>query len=107
MGLLSGVLLLPLMPVRGVEWVADRLLEAAEREVYDPDTLRARLGELNRAYEAGEIDEEEFERAEEQILDLLERPAAARPAVPADGGGTDHPDHPDTSDHHPSPGSGS
>lgn len=94
MGLLSGVLLLPLAPVRGVEWVADRLLDAAERELYHPDTLRSRLGELNRAYEAGELDEEEFEREEEHLLDLLERPG---PALPAAGG----PDNPRI------PGSGS
>ncbi|MGP3972817.1 gas vesicle protein GvpG [Streptomyces sp. 8N114] len=73
MGLFSGVLLLPLAPVRGVEWVADRLLEAAEQEVCDPATLRARLGELNRAYEAGELTEEEFEQEEERLLDQLEQ----------------------------------
>ncbi|MBO8194047.1 gas vesicle protein GvpG [Streptomyces oryzae] len=74
MGLISGVLLLlPLAPVRGVEWVADRLLEAAEREQCDPATIRARLGELNRAYEAGELTEEEFEEQEERLLDQLEQ----------------------------------
>ncbi|MGI5348912.1 gas vesicle protein GvpG [Streptomyces sp. CA-250714] len=76
MGLFSGVLLLPLAPVRGVEWVADRLLEAAERELCDPATLRARLAELNRAYEAGEISEEEFEREEDRLLDQLEQGAS-------------------------------
>ncbi|NSC23832.1 hypothetical protein FM076_22815 [Streptomyces albus subsp. chlorinus] len=75
MGLLSGVLLLPLAPVRGVEWVAGRLLETAEKELTDPATLRARLGALNRAFEDGEITEEEFEREEERLLDLLERRA--------------------------------
>ncbi|MEO3765566.1 gas vesicle protein GvpG [Streptomyces sp. B8F3] len=94
MGLLSGVLLLPLVPVRGVEWVAGRLLDAAERELYDPGTLRVRLGELNRAYEAGELGEEEFEREEERILDLLEQPATVHPAAPADPGGPDHTDNP-------------
>ncbi|MET9858463.1 gas vesicle protein GvpG [Streptomyces smyrnaeus] len=75
MGLFSGVLLLPLAPVRGVEWVAGRLLEAAERELCDPATLRARLGELNRAYEEGELSEEEFEQEEERLLDQLEQGA--------------------------------
>lgn len=99
MGLLSGVLLLPLLPVRGVEWVADRLLDAAERELYDPGTLRVQLVELNRAYEAGELGEEEFEREEERLLDLLEQPGAALPVPPGDPGGAGHPDNP------PSPGS--
>jgi hypothetical protein len=75
MGLISGVLLLPLAPVRGVEWIADRVLEAAEREMCDPALLRVRLRELNRAYEAGELSEEEFEREEEHLLDHLEKQA--------------------------------
>ncbi|MGY1434292.1 gas vesicle protein GvpG [Streptomyces reniochalinae] len=73
MGLFSGVLLLPLAPVRGVEWVAGRLLDVAEQELYDPATVRAQLGELNRAYEEGELTDEEFEREEERLLDLLEQ----------------------------------
>lgn len=78
MGLLSGVLFLPLAPVRGVGWVAERLLDAAERELCDPAAVRARLGELNRAYEEGEIGTADFEREEERLLDLLEpRPPAA------------------------------
>jgi hypothetical protein len=73
MGLLSGVLLLPLAPLRGVEWVAGQLLDAAERDMCDPAALRARLAALNSAYEAGEIDEDAFEREEERLLDLLEQ----------------------------------
>lgn len=72
MGLLSGVLLLPLAPVRGVVWLADRLGDAAERETRDPDVLRARLRLLNQALEDGEIDQERFEFEEERLLDLLE-----------------------------------
>jgi hypothetical protein len=73
MGLLTEVLLLPLAPVRGVTWVADRLVEAAEREMNDPAALRARLTALNEALEIGYIDLEEFEREEESLLDRLER----------------------------------
>lgn len=77
MGLFTEVLLLPLAPVRGVAWVADRLLDAAEQQLHDPDVLRAQLRELNRAYEAGEIGTEEFEREEERLLDLLDFARAA------------------------------
>lgn len=73
MGLLSGVLLLPLAPVRGVEWVAGRLLEAAENELHDPAVLRTRLRVLNEALESGELGLEEFEHEEERLLDLLEQ----------------------------------
>jgi hypothetical protein len=73
MGVVTEVLLLPLAPVRGVLWVADRLADAAEHQLHDPAVIRARLGALNEALEAGEITLEEFEREEEKLLDLLER----------------------------------
>ncbi|MFE9816215.1 gas vesicle protein GvpG [Streptomyces sp. NPDC005773] len=73
MGLLSGVLLLPLAPVRGVVWVSDRLIDAAEAELYDPAVIRTQLAELNRALDDGEIDATRFEREEERLLDILDR----------------------------------
>lgn len=79
MGLVSGILLLPLAPVRGVGWIADRLIEAAEDELYAPDAVRARLAALNEALDQGDIDLDYFEREEEKLLDLLER----RPHVSA------------------------
>ncbi|SEG95634.1 Gas vesicle protein G [Actinacidiphila yanglinensis] len=74
MGLFSGLLLLPLAPVRGVEWLSSVVLDAAERELYDPAVLRAQLVALNRAYDDGEVDDDTFEREEERLLDLLEAP---------------------------------
>ncbi|MFB8441388.1 gas vesicle protein GvpG [Streptomyces niveus] len=73
MGLLSGVLLLPLAPVRGVVWVSDRLVDAAEAELYDPAVVRVQLAELNRSLDDGEIDLARFEREEERLLDILDR----------------------------------
>ena len=73
MGLLSGILTLPLAPVRGVVWVADQLADAAVREMCDPAAVRGRLAALSRSLEAGEIELEEFEAEEERLLDLLER----------------------------------
>ncbi|MFE3588310.1 gas vesicle protein GvpG [Streptomyces niveus] len=73
MGLLSGVLLLPLAPVRGVVWISDRLVDAAEAELYDPAVVRAQLAELNRSLDDGEIDLARFEREEERLLDILDR----------------------------------
>lgn len=72
MGLFKELCLLPLAPVRSVVWVADRLTDAAEQELYNPAAVRARLGVLNRALEDGEIGLEEFEREEEHLLNLLE-----------------------------------
>lgn len=80
MGLFGAVLTLPLAPVRGVVWVADRLGQAADRDLRDPAVVRARLVALNEDLENGLIDEEVFEREEDRLLDLLEEGAPA--AVP-------------------------
>ncbi|MDX2916644.1 MULTISPECIES: gas vesicle protein GvpG [Streptomyces] len=71
MGLISGVLLLPLAPARGVVWIAEKLQETAERELYDPGVIRAQLAELNRDLDDELIDLEEFEAEEDKLLDRL------------------------------------
>ncbi|MFI0960348.1 gas vesicle protein GvpG [Streptomyces sp. NPDC021080] len=72
MGLFTQLVTLPLAPVRGVAWVMDRVLEAAEDEYYDPAPIRLQLAELERQLEAGEIDEETFDGLEDQLLDRLD-----------------------------------
>ncbi|MER7480904.1 gas vesicle protein GvpG [Streptomyces sp. NPDC126510] len=74
MGLVSGLLLLPLAPVRGTLWVADHLLQEAERQLGDPRAVQARLAALNRALEEGAIDEAAFEEEEERLLARLDSP---------------------------------
>ena len=64
MGLITGLLTLPLAPVRGTMWIAERLLEEAERELDDPAALEARLIDAEGALEAGEITQEEFDEIE-------------------------------------------
>jgi gas vesicle protein GvpG len=70
-GLISGLLTLPLAPVRGTVWLAERIQEQAEAELYDEDVIRAQLMEIDAAREAGEIDEEEATQAEDQLLERL------------------------------------
>ncbi|GIL27836.1 gas vesicle protein GvpG [Actinocatenispora comari] len=72
MGLLTGLLTLPLAPVRGVAWVADQIDQAARREYYDPAAIRAELARLADAVDRGEISEAEFDAAEDELLDRLE-----------------------------------
>ncbi|MDQ1049807.1 gas vesicle protein GvpG [Streptomyces sp. V4I2] len=72
MGLISEVLLLPFAPVRGSAWVIRQVLSEAERLYYDPAAVRAELAQLEERLEAGEIDEEEFDRLEDELLDRLE-----------------------------------
>jgi hypothetical protein len=71
MGLLTGLLTLPLAPVRGTIWIAERLLEEAERELSDPAFIEQQLDEAEAAYERGELSEEEFAELEAGLLARL------------------------------------
>lgn len=71
MGLFTGLVTLPLAPVRGVVWIAERIQEEALRQTEDPTALRRRLAEVDRAREAGEISPEEAAREEEQLVRRL------------------------------------
>lgn len=71
MGLLTGLLTLPLAPVRGTIWVAERVLEEAERQLNDPELIEAQLLAAEEAHERGELTDEEFERVEEDLIERL------------------------------------
>jgi hypothetical protein len=71
-GLLTGILTLPLAPVRGTVWLAERLVDQAEREIGDEPTVRRRLAEAEIAYELGRIDRDEYESIEDDLLLRLE-----------------------------------
>jgi hypothetical protein len=72
MGLLTGILLLPLAPLRGTIWLAEKLTEVAERELDSETTLRRLLVEAEMAFEAGELTEAEYEQVEDELLERLE-----------------------------------
>ncbi len=76
MGLFTGLLTLPLAPVRGVIWVAEQIYDQAERELYDPAKIRRQLEDIDELRAAGEIDEAEAEAIEDELVQrLLDRPA--------------------------------
>ncbi|MEU3608641.1 gas vesicle protein GvpG [Streptomyces sp. NPDC035033] len=81
MGLLSRLLTLPLEPVRGVVWVAQQVLDEAERKYYDPAPVRRALAALEEELRAGRIDQETFDRHESALLDRLEEIARHRPGA--------------------------
>ncbi|MET7605841.1 gas vesicle protein GvpG [Streptomyces avermitilis] len=72
MGLLTHLLTLPLAPVRGVGWVVQQVAQVAEEEYYDPGPVLQELAELERALVSGQIDQETFDRREDELLDRLE-----------------------------------
>jgi cytochrome c-type biogenesis protein CcmI len=71
MGLIMGLLTLPLAPVRGTVWIAERREEQAQAELNDETALRAQLVELEELRATGEIDEEELEAAEDELVQRL------------------------------------
>jgi len=71
MGLISGLLTLPLAPVRATVWLAERIQEQAEGELYDDTAIRAGLLELEEARATGIFSEEEIAAAEDALLERL------------------------------------
>ena len=76
MGIFTGLLLLPLAPLRGTIWIAERLAEYAERELGDEAAVRRLLVEAELAYESGELSDMEYEAIEDELLDRLQEATA-------------------------------
>jgi cytochrome c-type biogenesis protein CcmH/NrfG len=77
--MLSDLLLFPITgPLRGVEWLARKIKDQVDEELYSEKSLRKQLYALNEQLDKGEITEEEFEAAEAVLLEQLERAEAER-----------------------------
>jgi hypothetical protein len=72
MGILSGLAKLPLSPVIGVVWVARRLRDQAERELYGDAAIMQALEDLETAEETGELTPEQRAEAEKELVRRLE-----------------------------------
>jgi Gas vesicle protein G len=71
MGLISGLLLLPLAPVRGAVWIAEIVAEEAERELQHGESPERALAQLEAARAAGEVTDEEAEELEAQLIEEM------------------------------------
>ncbi len=81
MGFLTGLLTLPMAPVRGTIWVAEQVRQEAERQYYDPGAIRRELEQIEELRTSGALSEEEAEQLEDQLVArLLE--SRRRPAPP-------------------------
>jgi hypothetical protein len=69
MGLISGLLTLPLAPVRGVVWVAEVVAQEAERQQAAAASPERALAELEAAHAAGEISDERFAELQAALID--------------------------------------
>jgi hypothetical protein len=71
MGLITGLLTLPLAPVRATAWLAERIEEQAGAELYDESAIRTGLLELEQARADGVYSEDEIAEAEDALLERL------------------------------------
>ena len=71
MGLICGLLGLPLAPLRGTIAVAEQIQRQAEEEFYDPVTIRKQLEEVDRQRAAGELSDEEATIWEDELVERL------------------------------------
>jgi cytochrome c-type biogenesis protein CcmH/NrfG len=71
MGLISGLLTLPVAPLRGTVWVAEQVLRQAEDSYYDPVAIRSQLEEVDRLRAEGAIDEDTATAWEDELVERL------------------------------------
>ena len=71
MGLITGLLTLPLAPVRGTVWLAERIEEQARGEMTDESAIRAGLISIEESRARGELTDEEADDAENELLERL------------------------------------
>jgi Gas vesicle protein G len=70
-GFLSGLVTLPLAPVRGAAWVAEQVADEADRQLYDEEQIRREMMQLELDHDDGKIGEEERADMEDALLDRL------------------------------------
>jgi hypothetical protein len=71
MGLLKGVVLLPLAPLSGLRWLAGVLGDEAERQSAVQQSPERALADLSAKRANGEISDEDAEALENQLLEEL------------------------------------
>jgi cytochrome c-type biogenesis protein CcmI len=72
MGLLLTLVTLPVSaPVGGALWIAEQVHAAAEREYYDEEAIRGQLEDLEERFAAGELVEDDYEAAADELLERL------------------------------------
>jgi len=62
-----------LAPLKGIIFLGKKINEVIEKETSDEGTVKERLMALQLQFEMDEIDEEEYDRKEEELLESLER----------------------------------
>ncbi|HIW99944.1 MAG TPA: gas vesicle protein GvpG [Candidatus Nesterenkonia stercoripullorum] len=71
MGLISSLVTAPFAPLRGTVWVAEQVKNEAERQYYDPGSIRRQLTEVEEARRTGALSEDEAARMEKELVSRL------------------------------------
>jgi hypothetical protein len=70
-GLIIGLVTVPLAPLRGVVRLAELIQHEAERQLFDPARIQQELTEIDLLKETGAIEEAEADALEEALLQRL------------------------------------
>lgn len=68
MGVIKGLALVPLAPLRVTLWVSEKVAEETERQHYSQGAVVAQLREAEAAAQRGEISEQEAHEREGRII---------------------------------------
>jgi hypothetical protein len=60
-----------LAPLKGVLFLAEKINEVIDKEMSDEGSIKERLMALQLKFEMDEIDEEEYDRREDELLSIL------------------------------------
>lgn len=60
------------LPIKGVAWIGQKLMEQAEKELTDKSRVQEELLNLQMRFEMDEISEDEFKKKEAKLLEELE-----------------------------------
>jgi len=71
MGLLTGILTLPLAPLRGTVAIAEQIRQQAEEAYYDPAAIRRELEQVDQLRTDGEITEDEATAWEDRLIERM------------------------------------
>jgi hypothetical protein len=71
MGVVKGLLMLPLAPLNGVRWVTEVLAGEAEREIASRESPERALADLDARRANGEIGDEEAEALETELIERM------------------------------------
>jgi len=60
-------------PLKGMLFIGKKINDVIDKEMSDEGTVKERLMALQLKFEMDEIDEEEYDRREDELLKLLEK----------------------------------